>query len=71
VTITRLRVVTTVAVLLLAIFGTSSEARQSQRPSGAHNQTAVEESHGLANPPSRVPTNDPSGHIALYVWSGR
>jgi len=61
VTITRLRVVTTVAVLLLAIFGTSSVARQSQRPSGTHNQTAVKESRGVVNTPSRVPTYDPSG----------
>ena len=59
--ITKLHVVATVAVLLLAIFGTSSAARQSQRPSGTHNQAAVKESRGVVSSPSRVPAYDPNG----------
>ena len=60
-TIMRLHVVATVAVLLLAILGTSSAARQSQHSSGTHAQAAVKESRGVVNSPSRVPAYDPKG----------
>jgi hypothetical protein len=68
-TMTRLLGVAIAAGLLLAISATSSAARQSRHPPGAHAQASVKEDPGTSYP-SRVPAFDPRGTSAYPFGPG-